>query len=358
VIKDILFPKEMLANFRLVGDNQADKVVKALFDLGYNPLSNEDYRKYRLNGQAMPESFPEVLSDYFEQIKRTPLDKEQLKKGAEFFLQFAQPIILCLGLYSLPYCYAAAKGAKVLVSSKRILDNPGKRLQETGDFVLDVHAPDAFEDPGKAFISIAKVRLMHAAIRYHLLQSKKWDMEDGLPINQMDMAGTNYSFSLIVIRGLRKLGFEISQSQATIYIQFWNQIGNILGLSQELMPDSTKDAFVLEQKIRASEFEYSEEGVALTKALLNYVDAQETPFPLKGSVISSYLLGEELTKMLGIKASSQAKNLALPLKLLNKVQSTLQPSTNSYNALLAEFKKQKFTTGGGDNFQFLMALSD
>lgn len=352
----------MLDGYRVKGDELADNTVSALFEIGFNPLSNHDYANYQVNGQAIPSSFPPILKEYFSHIKIQSINDKLIKAGAAFFLDYAQPMMLCLGLYSLPYCYAAANGAKVLVSSERILKNPEKRLLETGDFVLDLHAPNAFEAAGKAFVSIAKVRLMHAAIRYHLLKSGKWHSEWGHPINQMDMAGTNYSFSLIVLRGLKKLGFNINKDRAEAYIGFWNEVGLLLGLEQALLPADAQEAYVLEQKIRKDQFSYSKEGEALTKALLNYIDTQETPFPLKGSQISAYLLGEELASLLGMEPSEDAQKLALPLKLVNRIQEQMKGSKASYERIVKEFeqKQKPVKTGEGrkENFQFLMALSD
>ena len=115
-----------------------------------------------------------------------------------------------LGLLSLPYCYAAADGARVLDLSERIKNKPEHRLNETADFVWDVMAPNAFKPDGKGFTSILKVRLLHAAIRFYTGKSSKWNAADwGLPVNQEDMAGTNLSFSLLVVRGLRKFGLAV-----------------------------------------------------------------------------------------------------------------------------------------------------
>lgn len=354
----ILFPEKELANFRLQGDTLADKTVEKLFELGYNPMSNTAYQDFQFNEQALPKDFPPVLQHYFQQITDSPLDHNLIDSGVNFFLQHAQPIMLCLGLYALPYCYAAANGSKVLASSKRILEKPENRLQETADFVLDLHAPNAFKKGGKALISIAKVRLMHAAIRYHLLNSGKWDNAWGHPINQMDMAGTNLSFSLIVLRGLKKLGYNIPLRDAENYLLFWNQIGSLLGLDLELMPKNNKEAFVLELKIRHSQFEYSPEGEALTKALLRYIDMQETPFPIKGSVIAKYFLGEEMVKILNIPSNGQSHEIGIPLKLLNTIQFQLKGKNTSYQAILKSFNQQRGKSRSEGNFNFLMSLSD
>ncbi len=353
--KEILYPKAQLAEFKQMGDPFADEVVKELFKTGFNPLRDADYSKFQYNHQAIPSGFPEVLVKYFEAIRNTELDQSVLRAGSLFFQNNAQPIMLCLGLLSLPYCYGAADGAKVLVFSKRIMEQPEKRLLETAEFVLDVCAPNGFEQSGKGFVSIAKVRLIHAAIRYHLLNSNKWNSNWGHPINQKDMAGTNYSFSLIAIRGLRKLGYTPDNVEAENYIRFWNEIGKMLGLEEALRPDSNKEAFILEKKIRSSEFRNSIEGEQLTKALLDYIDRQKTPLPLKGSALAAYLLGDELADILAIETDNNF-DLKGPLKLFSKLQSLF--SQSDFNQFLANFRQQQKIEKADSNFNLLLSLTD
>ena len=184
-----------------------------------------------------------------------------------FFAKHAQVIMNMLGLLSLPYCYAGANGSMVLYLSDRMRGDVGKRLIETGEFVWDVMAPNAFYENGKGFAAILKVRLMHAAVRYYTLQNNKWNDSYGYPVNQEDMAGTNLSFSLIVIRGLRKFGFNISYDEQQSFMHLWNVIGALLGLDNDLLPADGKQAFELEETIRLRQFTPSVQGHELTSSL-------------------------------------------------------------------------------------------
>ncbi|NJO02593.1 MAG: DUF2236 domain-containing protein [Bacteroidia bacterium] len=123
-----------------------------------------------------------------------------MKRGLHFFQKYAPHLLAMLGYLSLPYCYAAANGAQVLQLSQRIRQDTKKRLLETSQFVLDVMEPGAFGPEGLGLVSALKVRLIHAAIRFHVLRSPKWDMAWGLPVNQEDMGGTNGAFSWISVR--------------------------------------------------------------------------------------------------------------------------------------------------------------
>ncbi len=252
--------------------------------------------------------------------------------------------MLMLGFLSLPYCYAAAKGAEVLARSKRIMAEPGKRLLETAEFVFDVSQPGAFEEQGKGFVSILKVRLMHAAARWYVQQATDWDADYfGIPVNQEDMAGTNLSFSLITVRGLRKLGIVVLPNQSHDYIQFWNLIGARLGLKSELLPETNKEAYLLEKWIKNRHFEASDAGEKLTKSLLAYFAEATKDSPIEGrsQAFIQYLLGDQISEILGLKVDNFSRLSFRPFKELMKVKNVLLKKDDNYLNAFREFNQRK-----------------
>lgn len=343
---------------RTEGDALADKVVETLFTEGYNPVRSDAYNLFQHNNDPIPAEFPAVLKDYFEEIRSTEIPKDVAKLGTDFFVAHAQEVMICLGLLALPYCYAAADGAKVLVQSNRILKNPEKRLNETATFVWDVCTSDAFSAEGKGYISIAKVRLMHAAVRYHVKNADKWDMQWGLPINQEDMAATNLAFSLITIRGIRKLGIQVMPKKALQYITFWNAIGRLLGVKSTLLPKSNKEAFQLDKKIAERQFRVSKEGVALTKSLTDYLKKQELPLPVSPIAIMHYLLGPEVALLLQVEVKDGSVAPVMGLKQFNRLKSFLsRKNSRDFMALEQQFQARK-NQMEIQPFRFLDSLQD
>jgi hypothetical protein len=350
----IKYANEALDLARKTGDSLADKTVKDLFKNGFNPLSNQAYNELIYNNQPIPNEFPESLKYYFKSIKSYEIDERLAEKGTEFYIKHASAIMLCLGMLSLPYCYAAAEGSKVLSFSKRIYEQPEKRLTETAEFVFDVCSPEAFSVSGKGFISIAKVRLMHAAIRYHLLNSDKWSDDLGTPVNQEDMAGTNLSFSLIAIRGLRKLGFTISAEDSLHYIMYWNMLGEMLGVQNTYLPKTNQEAYILEQKIKNRNFRPSKEGKMLALNLQNYIKSQPLPFRFPTETMMAYLLGEEISKMIELPYDQIEVDLISNIKNLNSLKNVF-PS--NYRKDFRNLKKQfGDRNSGGTPFKFLTNL--
>jgi hypothetical protein len=238
------------------------------------------------------------------------------------------------------------QGAMVLYLSERMRSDAEKRLYETAEFVWEVMAPDAFTDEGSGFAAILKVRLMHAAVRYYTMKSGKWDKSWGFPVNQEDMAGTNLSFSLIVIRGLRQFGYTISYKEQSAYMHLWNVIGYLLGVDEALIPNTGKAATNLEEAIRLRQFAPSEQGRDLTASLIAYfykVNDGSTYTNTDIYQLIHYLLGDEVAELLGIKGNSLPSAKIRLLKLKNSIQELTQNgnSRQLYGQAVNRFKQAK-----------------
>jgi len=311
---------------RQTGDLQADAVIKHIFESGEAPMFHRVLTGLTYNHQLSDETLPETLKDFIKLHFNMPIwaNQAQLSRGISVFQKYAEPILTMLGFLSLPYCYAAAQGAEVLIRSERIKNDTKRRLLETAQFVLDVMNPKGFEAKGKALTSILKVRLMHATIRYHVTQSTDWDRSWGVPVNQEDMGGTNGAFSWISLRGLRKMGYVLSEQESHDFLHLWNVIGALLGVREELLPDTAKEAFWLDHKIAERHFRKSDAGVSLTQSLRMCL-SQESKRPFPAGFTDTYmrfLLGDKVADLLEIPPQNWTKVMISTLKFQNIFQGT------------------------------------
>lgn len=340
---------ESLADYRNIADSMVDEFVEAAFS---TPELKMELRQClsNLTSNSSLNNLPAKYHGFTFMTNASKLpdwaDVKLLKQGAYFFSNHADLIMNLLGLLSLPYCYTAANGAMVLALSGRMDTDTGKRLFETAEFVWDVMDPDAFNPNGRGFAAILKIRLMHAAARYYVTKDDKWEESFGLPVNQQDMAGTNLSFSFIVIRGLRKFGITVSYQEQQAFQHLWNVIGYLLGVDENLLPKSGKEAIDLEKAIKASQFKESDHGKTLTKKLIDYfstVRLDTKPSSQEISQIMRYLLEDDVADMLGISAS---KLPAVKISLLRNINylkdiNVTRNSTNKFQELYYNFRKNK-----------------
>ncbi len=312
-----------LAHARTLQDPLADAAAAACFNDKDAPQFREMLARLSTNNASLPEELPQPLAQFFVQTSSLPAwaNADTLKRARRFFDRNALQIMSLLGSYALPYCYAAADGAQVLHLSERIRRDTQNRLLETALFVFDLFENEAFMPSGRALRSIQKVRLIHATIRYHILRhGTLWNEAWGQPINQEDMAGTNLAFSLIILRGLKKIGCTVSQAEAEAWLHAWRVVGYLMGVSEELLPESPREAAVLERLIRKRNFKPSEAGQVLTASLLHYYEQlpEVARFP-KGYMPTymRFVMGDVLCDMLNVPPANWSGIFVQQFRLLN-----------------------------------------
>lgn len=296
-----------LEKYRKWGDEPIDELVRNVVDNeGVDYLKKllpflSDYRNLSFEKESS------LIREYVDINCTFPsnINKKNIIRCCEFYSRYRSHIDIILGLYSLPYCYLGADGAKVLYQSERIRKDTKKRLLETGQFVKSMMNEDNWRN-NHAILICFKVRLLHGIIRYFLLHSNKWDIKWGIPINQEDMAGTNLAFSWIVLKGLKKMGIWVDEAYEKAYLDTWNKIGLFLGITPELIVENYYGAVHLDKQISERQFRESVEGKELTNALISTI-REFAPNKITADLIqeqSRYFLGDDYAEMLGISRTN------------------------------------------------------
>ncbi|MGB4400183.1 MAG: oxygenase MpaB family protein, partial [Daejeonella sp.] len=330
---------------RLLGDADADTFVAEVFADTQKKKDLQEWMMLETSSEALEQlqlAYPDV--SFISKARDLPdwADPELMRKGSDFFARHSEMVMSLLGLLSLPYCYTAAQGARVLHITELIRKQTTKRLFDTAIFIWEVLGPNAFEKKGKAFAEIAKVRIVHAFVRHYINNSGKWDESWGLAINQEDMAGTNLSFSLIVIRGLRLLGYRVSRPDEEAFLHIWAVVGSLSGLEEELIPEDASQAEFLDKRIKERQFVASDHGKELTSALIAHIlsvnESKATADDIKG--LMKYLLGDEISEKLSITSPKLPAYKLVLIRLLGAFKS-VKPTGDlklKYQLAYSEFK--------------------
>ena len=323
---------EFLNQNRLIGDPLSDNLVNQIFD---KKEQANFYRILQMDAASVMDAEDSELKSFLTNTRPLPqwFDAERILKGQKFYKKFAMPIMTLLGGLSLPYCYAASPGNKALYLSDKMRKSPGKRLVDTADFIITVSTALNISENSEAQISTNKLRLIHAVARYYILNSSKWSIEWGIPINQEDMAGTNLAFSYIIVKGLQKSGYMITEREKENFLALWRYIGYQLYIQDELLPSTLKEAELLEKAIRKRHFQESEEGFTLAKELITY-------YKTITKCMDSYLLESQIRYWLGPLAADCVGLKADKLKdTIVQTLNLFQESTNFYKVDSRSFTK-------------------
>ncbi len=329
---------------RQLADREADNLVKQIFEA---QSQSKLYAVFRLNTTQIETIDYEPLQLFLNQQKEKPqwFNSEQILAGQQFFKKYATPIMTLLGGLSLPYCYAATPGNKALYFSEKMRQSPAKRLAETADFIIDVSTPYQLDASQEGHLQINKIRLIHAIARYYILSSGKWRLEWGQPINQEDMAGTNLAFSYIILKGLTKIGYRISQQEQEDFLALWRYIGYQMNIDEQLLAVTMKEAGDLERAIRRRHFKPSEEGQVLTKELMTYYKSitEGAQSSLMDAQVR-YWLGSYVADIIGMPKHPIKDPLVQTINKIKDSVSFLMVDPKSFETMLANQKilKQKF----------------
>ncbi|MFE6623966.1 oxygenase MpaB family protein [Streptomyces sp. NPDC057740] len=281
---------------RQSGDEFADAVVASLFQGGEVGKFNTLMRYVSTAGAPLPDGLPDVAREYLHATSVPPawVDWGEMEKARLFFIDNNVHISTALSFASMPACYVVPHVAKLL-SATHGLNYPSKRMAETGQFTVYLMQPHAFE-AGSRFIPAAqKVRLLHASIRHHLKREGRWDAETlGTPICQEDMIGGQMFFSLLVLDSLHRLNIHMSTEGAEAYFYAWRVVGAMLGVDQDVVPETLEDARQFLDLYMIRHMGPSEEGAHLTRQLIDLYEevVPGTFFDPLVSALIRYLIGD------------------------------------------------------------------
>lgn len=331
------FTNSELESFRSQSDPYADEVIKKIMENGSGRSINELFNKLIRNQDYDKVDLPPEISEYFKTTGGLPdwADQKKIAQGQDVFAQYGPQICLLLLCKSLPEAYSCKKGALVMYRTGRMTEGDDgslkrftRRLMETSQFVLNICVPGGYDKDGAGLITAQKVRLIHAAIRY-FVQEAGWDAEEnGLPINQEDLAGTLQSFSSLILEGLEQMGFKLTNEQIDGYFHCWRIAGHIVGVDPKLNPETYKEGLKLGYSILDHQRGPSEQGEVLTKAVVDFME-RIIPGNLFDGVPSMLIrnyVGDNTADMLGVKKDDSAISKIAPrlLTILFKVEEALE----------------------------------
>jgi len=321
---------------RLTGDEEADDLIMTIFKANQQGVL---YGLLKLEEKSIKHQPNSDVQRFLMAQKPRPawFSHKRLHNGQQLFKRYALEIMGLLGAMSLPYCYAASPGNKALYLSDKMRNSPGKRLMDTASFVIAVLTPGTLEDGEAGHIHINKVRLIHALSRYYLMKQPTWNMEWGVPINQEDMAGTNLAFSFVILLGLQQSGFILSQKEKEDFLFAWRYIGYQMSLDEALLPSSFPEARQLATIIKRRNFTKTEEGVILTRELLNYYK-RSVP-PERAALVPSqirFYLGNEVAEYIGLPNDPILDRVAESVNTFRSLQNMLSVQPDSYQKMLSQ----------------------
>lgn len=365
-----LWSDEFLNHKRSLADQPADLLIEQLVNEKGKGEAKKVFDILIRNIDLPLSELPESVRQFIASTNSLPdwADPDKMKTAQQLFVDHGPKFLTFLYYKSLPLLYACANGAQVLEHTGRLAHKEDKHIQfsrriaETGQFLLNVMVPGGFDNGGNAIQTIQKVRLVHAAIR-NFIPREHWDAEKlGVPINQEDMAGTLMTFSVSLLDGLHQFDIPANRKEEEAYMHHWRVIGHLMGLNEDLLPDSPEEGRFLLEKVLQRQTAPSEAGVVLTKALIRFTkeNLHADFFPKVPEVTMQYLIGDEKAAMLGVETRNGCITFLLPgfvksaFKMVERLEDRSEPVQiilDKISLIIMEKSVQYFNTYKGQKFR-------
>ncbi|MFI6938693.1 oxygenase MpaB family protein [Streptomyces sp. NPDC050418] len=292
------------------GDPLADAVFAELATRG------RDARRALLDGlrgglgslDSPPPAVAALLAD--AESVTSPYDIDRGAYVALTVPPFAHNI--ALGQGALINTYTAPAIATVLTATGRLTTMAGRRLDETGKWLLQAMLPGGLERGADGYTATVMVRVLHARMRAAALE-RGWDEEAwGTPIGQADLVRTWLDFTLTSYRALAVMGYDFTDDELTDVYRRWQHQGRLLGIDPALLDGLTghEEAAKLADLIALTDEPATADTLALVRALQDAAVEQLAPFfggpDLTASLIRAFarlIQGDERADTLAVPPS-------------------------------------------------------
>jgi ER-bound oxygenase mpaB/B'/Rubber oxygenase, catalytic domain len=236
---------ELLSTATMLGDVVADPYASLMADYSLTQLIDMLKTACRHGIEAVPDAPPELVA-FIAAMEDTPdwIDFDLVREGARQeripTALLAPFIIRGAFVATFTNTYAALPMALTgALSGKRA----ARRVNETASFFAVTTLPGALDRYGPGFEAAAMVRLMHSMVRYNALKkSDKWDTAIyGLPVPQVDQMPAGMIGQYLLAQKVRQQGRTKFTAAERAVIEFARYRCFLLGLPEELLPDTPAD---------------------------------------------------------------------------------------------------------------------
>ena len=352
------FNEKWMDEQRYVGDDLADEVIDALNVRGF---AIKDANEILEECKKLSGTEGGIYKDFLDACYEIPewADFEKMKAGGKLFASHGP-------IWAISILAGGVIGSAFHVNAEPVFTQTGRfivedgvaaRLTETGAILGLVPFIDEVRPGGAHHAVVMKVRILHACIRYWSSLKKGEEAYPyercGTPINQEDMAFAMLIFSYLNVRGMLRLGAELSREQVDSLHLLWRYVAFVVGVSKEWdfeTIEEQKEMYLAFVKHQAKPGVVSLAALSLLDGSVDGAPAWATRF-LSGTLrsLTSYLGGTHFLQ--GLYLEERGNNLGLGMALATVKLWNLSLRFKKGEQLLYKFGikglKKRYQTQGG-----------
>lgn len=287
-----------------VWDDEADTVVRALFERGEVERVNELLAGWTRNDQALPDGLPADLRDFLDRARQLPswTDPAKLEQAFSFYERRGLYLGVLYGMGSGMMSCVIPREAKAVYYSAGGADMKD-RIAKTAKLGYDIGGRNVYSAGGEMIPTCVKTRLTHAAVRHLLPQSSHWHAaaDEQRPISQADIMVTWHSLATFTRNKLDAWRVPVPAADSEAYLHLWQITAHMLGVHDEYIPGTWAEATAQSRQVLDPILRPTTEGNKLADILLNL--AAEYDGGLTKPMMESftrYTLGDQIADWMEI----------------------------------------------------------
>lgn len=262
---------------------------------------------------AVPDC-PEALRSFFATVEDTPdwVDFDLINAGAKAYRSYGRNVRDVMADLCLIGGYRFGGPPDLLVMTG-LLSGSGalKRMGETVHWSTAVTEHDGMRRDADGFKLTVHVRLMHALVDHAYETNGRWDTDQwGLPVNQADQGFTLGLFSAVLLRGLRRLGVRVTDTESLAMMHLWKYVGWLMGVSDDFLRDTEAEQDRLQYHFLLSQGPLTSAGPKLANAIVDAERGQH--FPSLPRLRSGYAHFRRLSMLRFFLGEDGMRELELP----------------------------------------------
>jgi hypothetical protein len=367
-------PVEHLARHYNIGDEVGYAAYLALRSVEGAPGPGRKMFLQALeHGIDSVEGAPPELVTLFKAVDEVPdwVDWDQLHRGSVAYWRVGKLTVMALAYAAIGAGFRTYGGSRELVLSRRLIerDQVGRRLIETLRWAANASKPGGMRRHSDGFRMTMKVRMLHAAVRYHCSRSRHWDWNDwGISVDNVSAVYTMGTlFTEAVIDALAKGGIRLSPSERDDIVALWRYIGYVMGIPEDVNFTDWADLKEKSGIIRMLEHPADDGCRALMRSLIDYMCEEK----IEGYHVLPPFVDERLTAaqkktlthglMRAWAGDDICEQLAVPANRLRYLVPAARPLIRAYDVVrrrLPSYDDQAAAWRSLAEFDVAIALED
>ncbi len=254
----------------MIGDPNADAAVEELSSL--KPEEVARYIRIALNGDDHDSlrDAPPALVNLVRELETPPdwVDFAAFNPGIRLFHRNSRLVLGAFVGGVLVEGFSTSISKSFFITG-RLREQGIRRLKQNNRQMIELFIPGGLDRGGDGWKLSVRVRLIHAQVRWLLMQSEEWDTAAwGLPLNSANMGFAISAFSARLLMHLESLGAKFDDQERQSFIAVWRYAGYLMGIPESILMRDEQEALRLFDIGRMCEPEPGMESIAMANSLI------------------------------------------------------------------------------------------